>query len=439
MRFPTRRGVFAVATGLPVSFAAITLTENWWQFSLIWLALSLLALLIDMIFTTPRRAVEVSATPPGLLYIGESDPLRLKLDIVNPWKPMMADIGIAFNDVVEPLPIVAVQVGGGAIDVPVRAQRRGLAELDYLNLRWTGPLGLMAAQHKLPINARMPVVPNTRAVARDSVKLAFDDAILGIKQQRRKGSGSEFEALREFGSGMDRRHIDWKHSARHSKLLAKEFDTERNHNIIFAFDSGQLMGEPLANENGESLTRLDRAINAGLMMAHVCLRAGDKIGLFSFDATVRRFLAPSGGAKAFPIFAGESGRVEQGAFETNFTLGLTDLGRRLERRSLIVVMSEFTDSTTAELMIDNLGRLAKKHLVMFVTFSDRDLDRVRSAEPKITLDVGRAVVADELLRERKIVLERLRRLGLMVLETVPEALSLNMIQRYLDIKERELI
>ncbi len=439
MRFPTRRGVFLIATGLPVSFAAITLTENWWQVSLMWLVISLLALAIDLVFTTPRRAVDVHATPPGLLYIGEADPLQLKLDVVGSWKPMLADIGISFNDIVEPLPPVQVLVGGGAIDVPVRATKRGLATLHYLNLRWTGPLGLMAAQHRMDVNALMPVVPNTRAVARDSVKLAFDDAIMGLKQQRRKGHGSEFEALREYGSGMDRRHIDWKHSARHSKLLAKEFDTERNHNIIFAFDSGQLMGEPIANDQGQALTRLDRAINSGLMMAHVCLRAGDKIGLFAFDATVRRFLAPSGGVKAFPVFAGESGRVEQGAFETNFTLGLTDLGRRLERRSLIVVMSEFTDSTTAELMIENLGRLAKKHLVMFVTFADRDLDKIRSAPPQMTLDVGRAVVADELLRERKVVLERLRRLGLMVLETVPEALSLSMIQKYLDIKERELI
>jgi uncharacterized protein (DUF58 family) len=439
MRFPTRRGVLLMATGLPVSFAAITLTESWWQISMMWLAVSLLALLVDMIFTTPRKAVAVQAVPPGLLYIGESDPLQLKLDIVSPWKSITADVGIAFNDLVEPLPPVSLQVDGSVIDVPVRPLKRGLAVLDYLNLRWTGPLGLMAAQHQLNVNAQMPVVPNTRAVARDSVKLAFDDAILGLKQQRRKGQGSEFEALREFGSGMDRRHIDWKHSARHSKLLAKEFDTERNHNIIFAFDSGQLMGEPIAGDKGEALSRLDRAINAGLMMAHVCLRAGDKIGLLAFDATVRRYLAPSGGTHAFPIFASESGRVEQGAFETNFTLGLTDLGRRLERRSLIIVMSEFTDSTTAELMIENLARLSKKHLVMFVTFADRDLDRVRSAAPNFSIDVGRAVVADELLRERKVVLERLRRLGLMVLETAPEALSLNMIQRYLDIKERELI
>lgn len=439
MRFPTRRGVFLVATGLPLSFAALTLSENWWKLSLLWLGITLLALVIDALFTTPRRAVTVTAKPPGLLYIGETDPLKLKLDIVSPWKPMTADVGVAFNELVKPLPSVNVQVGGDGIDVPVQPLQRGLAKLLYLNMRWTGPLGLMAAQHKLDVNAEIPVVPNTRAVARDSVRLAFDDAILGLKQQRRRGQGSEFDALREFGSGMDRRHIDWKHSARHSKLLAKEFDTERNHNIIFAFDSGQLMNEPLMTASGGEVSRLDRAINAGLMMAHICLRAGDKIGMFSFDASVRRYLAPSGGTGAFPLFAAESGRIEQGAFETNFTLGLTDLGRRLERRSLIVVMSEFTDSTTAELMVENLTRLAKKHLIMFVTFTDHALMEARNAVPRATADVGRSVVADELLRERKIVLERLRRLGLMVLETAPENLSLQMIQKYLDIKERELI
>jgi uncharacterized protein (DUF58 family) len=439
MRFPTRRGVFLVATGLPLSFAAITLSESWWQFSLLWLGVTLFALTIDAVFTTPLRAVILEGTPPGLLYIGESDPLTLKLDVVAPWKPMQADVGIAFNDLVRPLPAVTITVGGGDIDVPVQPLRRGLAKLLYLNLRWTGPLGLMAAQHRLDVNAEMPVVPNTRAVARDSVRLAFDDALLGLKQQRRRGQGSEFDALREYGSGMDRRHIDWKHSARHSKLLAKEFDTERNHNIVFAFDSGQLMSEPLATDSGGEVSRLDRSINAGLMMAHICLRAGDKIGMFAFDAAVRRYLAPSGGASAFPLFAAESGRVEQGPYETNFTLGLTDLGRRLERRSLIVVMSEFTDSTTAELMIENLARLSKKHLIMFVTFADKALADVRNTVPRMTADVARAVVSDEMLRERKIVLERLRRLGLLVLETAPETLSLQMIQRYLDIKQRELI
>jgi uncharacterized protein (DUF58 family) len=439
MRYPTRRGVFLVATGLPLSFAAITLSEFWWQFALIWLGITLLALLVDAAFTTPRKAVTVTAKPPSLLYIGESESLLLRFDNVAPWREMVARVGVAFNDLVEHLPEVEIAVGGGIVEVPVRALKRGLAKLNYLTLSWTGPLGLMSAQHRLDIDAEMPVVPNTRAVARDSVRLAFDDALLGLKQQRRRGVGSEFDALREFGSGMDRRHIDWKHSARHSKLLAKEFDTERNHNIVFAFDSGQLMNDPLGSNAGHAISRLDRAINSGLMMTHICLRAGDKVGLFAFDSAVRRYLAPSGGAHAFPLFAAEAGKIEQGPYETNFTLGLTDLGRRLERRSLIVVMSEFTDSTTAELMIENLSRLSKKHLIMFVTFSDQILTHFRNAPPRGTADVSRAVVSEVLFRERKIVLERLRRLGLLVLDAAPESLSLQMIQTYLDIKQRELI
>ncbi len=436
MRMPTRRGVFLLALGLPVGFAAIALSENVWALSVIWFAATFFALAVDAFFTARLSAAEINIMPLPLLFIGETDPLEIHARLVAKRRGFEIDIAADFNERVAPVAPLSFEIvpAGTKVSIPVRPLVRGIAELKTLIVRWSGPLGLMAAQHRIAVNMQMPIIPNTRAVARESARLEFNDAIIGLKQQRRKGQGGEFEALREFGQGSDRRHIDWKHSARHHKLLVKEFDTERNHNVVFAFDSGQLMGEPV-----HDVARLDHAINGSLMLARICMKSGDKLGLFSFNALAGHFLAPSGGPQSFGVFAGQTARIEQQPVETNFTLGLSELANRLQRRSLIIVMTDFTDSTTAQLMIENLGRLAKKHLILFVCFKDDVLQGLKQGARKTTDDIARIVVADELARERRMVLEKLRRLGLLVLETEPKQFSFDVIQRYLDIKSRSLI
>src|SRR5690606_10749357 len=105
--------------------------------------------------------------------------------------------------------------------------------------------------------------------------------------------------------------------------------------------------------------------------------------------------------------------------ETNFTLGLTELMQRLNRRSLVVVMTDFVDSVTASLMVDNLTRLGRRHLVVFVSIRDPGLDELAAAEPRALLGLHRAVVADSLVRERELVLTHLRRLGIFCIDAAP--------------------
>jgi uncharacterized protein (DUF58 family) len=438
MILPTRRAIFLLATGAPLGLAAIATNVMLWNYALLWLIVVVALLIIDALAIMPPHLISVKAKAPPLLYIGESDPLQLSVQLLKMRKSQWFTVSPWVNDLVQRLPPARVQITDSPQDIllPITPLGRGEAKLDGLEWRWLGPMGLMARQHITPIDAMMPVVPNTRAVAREAPKMLLDDAMIGLKQQRRKGEGSEFEALREFGMGMDRRTIDWKHSARHGKLLAKEYDTERNHQVIFAFDCGQLMGEPIA---AQDLSRLDVSINSALMLAHICLRAGDRIGLFAFDALVRRRLDPVGGSTAFRLFAHQAGRVEQQAFESNYTLGLTTLGGTLERRSLIILFSEFVDTTTAELMIDHLGRLAKRHLILFVCFNDPQLAAIGEQPLKSRSALAASVVANDMVQERRIVLERLKRAGLMVIETQAGALTPQLLERYIEIKQRELI
>jgi uncharacterized protein (DUF58 family) len=271
-----------------------------------------------------------------------------------------------------------------------------------------------------------------RAVA---LKIANQpDARSGLKVERYIGDGSEFESLREYVPGLDHRAIDWKASARHLKLLSQEFRAERNHQVVLAIDSGQLMTEPL-----DGVPRLDHAINAGLLLGWFGLRTGDRVGLVGFDDRVRTWADPLGGVHNFQRLQRLTAEIAYRRVETNFTLALAEVTTRLRRRSLIVLLTDFLDTITAELMVENVQRLAKRHLVLFVALRDPGVERRALAAPRSLTTLHQAVVADDFARERQVVIERLRRSGVHCIDATPAQFSVQLLNRYLDIKRRELI
>ena len=233
---------------------------------------------------------------------------------------------------------------------------------------------------------------------------------------------------------MDNRFIDWKRSARHKKLLAKEFRQERNHQVVFGFDTGRLMLEPV-----EGLTRLDHAVRAGLILSWVCLHSGDLVGGCGFDANFRSFIKPNRGMSHFTQFQRFTAGLEYQTEETNFTLGLAELNSRLRRRALVVIFTEFIDAVSAELMLESLGLMARRHLIVFVTLSDPYLARLQNAPPDDFKAAARAVLADSFLRDRAIVIERAARMGVHCLDVPVGELSASLLNRYLMIKQRGLL
>ena len=258
--------------------------------------------------------------------------------------------------------------------------------------------------------------------------------VYGLKPLKDRGDGSEFDALAKFETGMDRRLIDWKQSARHLNVLAKEVRAERNHQIAFAIDTGRLMCEPVAGA-----PRIDRALNAALMLAYVGLKLGDRISFFGFDAKPNLQTGFVSGARAFTLLKGLTADLDYSTEETNHTLGLMTLAEKLQRRSMIVVFTDFADTISAELMVENITRLARRHMIVFVAFHDEELESLRSALPETSDDVARAVIADQLLKERKIVLARLRRLGVHIVDAPADQLGPELVRAYDELRRRERI
>ena len=324
------------------------------------------------------------------------------------------------------------EYGGGETMSP---SRRGTAAITRAWLRWQGPLGLGARQEtKVLGDKEVRIWPDLSPVRSKELQTFLRDAQTGLIARRIRGEGTQFEALTEYEPGMDRRRIDWRASARHIALYARENESERNNQIVFAFDCGQAMCEPV-----QGLPRIDRAVSAALTCAYIALKSGDKAALFGFAQEPRVMTPFASDSRSFHRLQSAAAALDYESAEPNFTLALATLTSKLQRRSLIVLFSDFTDPTAAELMIESMGRLVKKHLLLFVTIADSELETFIEEGPDDIATLARSVTADTLLQQRRIVLQRLRQMGVDVIEAPYDQIGYELIDRYYTIKNSEAI
>lgn len=427
---PTLRAAILLALAAPVAVVIAAVAPGAWIIAPALGGALILVVIADALAAGGLREVrlgvpadvEVGAEHPIVLQARFAGGLRGRVDAALALDPRLAPggrLGFALKG----------QGGdwtGGAAFAP---SRRGTGAIDRLWLRWTGPLGLGARQTGRAQGQTVRVWPNLAAVRSPALQTFLKDAQFGLIARRIRGEGTQFEALTEYQPGMDRRRIDWKSSARHVHLYAKEFETERNNQIVFAFDCGQTMCEPIAG-----MPRIDRAVSAALTTSYVALKAGDRVSLFGFAARPEVMTPFVADAREFHRLQSAAAGLDYHAQEPNFTLALATLASRLKRRSLIVVFSDFTDPTSAELMIESIGRLVARHVVLFVTMADAELEGIAMARPDDMQDVAMAVTADSLLRQRALVTRRLQQLGVDVIEAPHDMIGTRLIDAYLSIK-----
>jgi uncharacterized protein (DUF58 family) len=438
---PTPRAMLLMLAGAPVALLLGLLRPDLWLLALVWIGMVAALLLIDAVVAAGPMRMTVNLTAPRQIGVGEAFELIVAAQCDRgSWRPRRADIALAVDARLDPggrivaAAFTAPHASGTGLSLvkafALIAARRGTAQVDALWLGWTGPLGLARIQRRFAERREIAVVPNLRSVREEGLKLFRRDAQHGLRQQMLVGEGSEFEALGEYQPGMDRRSIDWNASARHVKLLAKEYRIERDNRLVIAIDAGRTMSEPV-----DGMPRLDRAVSAALLLAYVALKLEDRVSLFHFAAKPGGSTPVLAHGSDFPLLQQAAARIDYAHEESNFTLALATLGAQLNRRALIVLFTEFTDPTSAELMIRAAGRMVRQHRLLCVVLKDAELESVERMEPAVAADLVRTNVAAELLRDRRLVIARLQRMGVEVVEVAHDRMSAGVLSAWMAIKK----
>lgn len=445
---PTGRTIALIAVGAPVALLVGVVSPGWWIAAPIWAALCLAAFIFDAILAAPMPRTRGGSAPfsvsaPAAAGVGEDFAVQLSAAVPGTGRPPGARLALALDQRLAPsgrldAPLAAAP-SGLAADLMLSGLRRGTAAIARAWLSWTGPLGLARKQGQFALDRSIAIVPSIRPVREDGARLFARDAQVGQRLNARLGEGSEFESLVRFMPGLDRRAIDWKQSARHTDLLAKQFETERDNRIVLAIDSGRMMSDPVPTADGRSESRLDRAVSAALTLGYVALRLEDRVSIASFAARPRVSSREFSRLSDFAALRRVAADIDYGAEETNYTLGLASIGAALKRRSMIVIFTEFADANSAELMLAAAQRLVSRHLLLFVVTADSELDGLAARVPQTPGDIAGATIAAELLRDRQLVLTRLRRMGALVVETPADSLSTTILSTYVRVKRQGLI
>ena len=432
---PTRAATLLVAAGAPLALLLGVIVPRYWTVGLVWMLFVLALTLLDALLSAPGGKVQMSASAPSHSSVGEAFAIPFAINFPPRTQFREPRLALGVNAIVYPgRPTRAdVQMEGlaGQAEIWLTPLRRGLAKVSGIWLRWQGPMGLIVQQRQFPWTAETIITPDIRPVRSEGIRLFQRDALHGLIAQLERGEGTDFEALADYRAGMDKRAIDWKQSARHQHLLAKEYRTERDNRIVFAVDCGRVMSEPLVG-----VPRVDRAVTAALLTAWAALKLGDRTSLFAFDSRPRLHSGALTGVESFAQLQKLAGTIDYSTEETNHTLALSSLSQQLTRRALIILFTDFTDPTGADLLVRALGWLLERHVILFVVMRDADLAAMMDAEPSDPGAVARAVTAAALVNEQRKVIARLRRLGLEVIEADHDKMGLQLVNAYIALKQK---
>ena len=317
----------------------------------------------------------------------------------------------------------------------VRPLQRGDYQFANLNLRWLGPLGLIVRQAKVEAEAPVKVYPNLLEIRRYDLLLHQNRLQeLGLRNTRIFGEGTEFERLREYLPDDEYRRINWKATARRRRPVTTEYQTERSQNIVAVLDTGRMMQSPVAQ-----IAKLDYVINAVLFLTYVATGKGDKVGLMTFADQVQTFFGPRQGRGQFYRMLELLYAVKADPVEPDYRQALSYLALKQRRRSLIVIFTDLSGGISMQSLVSHVSVLAKRSLPLIVTISDPDVHAAAKVQPQDSITVYQRAAAEQLLDERQIALDQLRRQGVLTLDVPANQLSLAVINRYLELKGRTLL
>ena len=396
------------------------------------LALLLLTLL-DAARLRRRPSVQVQRQMPGSLALGRWGDVRLTLTHNYP-QPLTVQV---FDHVpdglsMENLPqTIELRPGERSeLGYRLRPLRRGHFRFSRCEIHLPSPFGLWSARRFIEVDDTTRVYPDFARLYGAQL-LGVDNWLsqLGVQQRQRRGLGLEFHQLREFREGDSLRQIDWKATARQRTPIAREYQDERDQQIVFMLDCGRRM-----RSQDDELSHFDHALNACLLLSYVALRQGDAVGLCTFAGDQPRYLAPVKGSGQLNLLLNAVYDLDTTRRSADYQAAASQLLARQKRRALVIVVTNLRDEDD-EALLTAVKRISRQHRVLVASLREEVLDQLRQA-PVQTLPEALAYSGTvDYLNTRNELHDRLSAHGLSVVDTSPSALGAALVTRYLGWKK----
>jgi uncharacterized protein (DUF58 family) len=421
--------LFVVAFIFPFLFNAVTY---------IFFIIILFLILDILILFLAKNGIEAKRTTPEKLSNGDENlinvniknyytfPINVKIIDEIPFQFQVRDFEIKRK-------IKASSVD--EINYELRPTERGEYFFGNLNVYVASPLQIISRRFTFDNGNMVPTYPSYIQLRKYDL-IAFSNNLFqyGIKKIRRIGHSMEFEQIKEYVAGDDIRTLNWKATAKKNALMINQFQDEKSQSVYMVIDKGRVMKMPF---NGLSL--MDYAINATLVLSNVILKKQDKAGMFAFSKKVENRVFAEKRASQMQKILETLYNIKTDFFESDYSRLYVDIKKNINQRSLIILYTNFETMDGLQRQMPYLKGIAKSHLLVVVFFSNTELNELINKKTETIQEIYDKVIAEKFMFEKRLIVNELKKYGIYSVLTQPENLTLDTINKYLEIKARGIL
>jgi uncharacterized protein (DUF58 family) len=415
--------------GLPVAFGLLPVSA-WWASAA---AIAVLAL-VDLLRLRAQPSPTVQRELPEALALNVERRTTLRFESSRRQRVEVFDlVPGAWSLQGLPRALTLKPLVASSVEYTLTPTARGRFVFDGVHLRLHSPWRMWRQRRLLPPALTVRVYPNFAPLTRFALFSAEQASrLVGAHLKRRRGEGTDFHQMREYRIGDSLRQIDWKATSRSRKLISREYQDEKNQQLVMMVDTGRRM---MAQE-GE-LAHFDHVLNAALVVSYLALRQGDAVGLFAAGGETR-WVAPKRGMASIDTLLRASYNLQPQPVATDYLAAATELSLRQRKRSLVMLVTNVRDEDIEDLLAA-VRLLQKRHLVCVASLRERALDQAMTDEVHDLPGAIRAGAVARYVEQRTAAHEALRSHRVMVLDVASEELPAALVERYLAVKRDGLL
>lgn len=396
----------------------------------------LLLLVMDtVILFANSDGISASRKTVDKLSNGDDNPISITVSstyVYPVWVRIIEEMPFQFQ---ERKMVFRMQLNGGeeaTADYIVRPVKRGEYEWGAINVYVRSPLQLVSRRYRFDEGVIVPCYPSFLQMKKYQF-LAISQRLqeAGVKKIRTASKATDFEQIRDYVPGDDIRSVNWKATARRDQIMVNQYEIERSQQIYSVIDMGRLMQMPF---NGLSL--LDYAINSTLVMSNIAMMKDDKAGVVCFSHEVHNVLKASKRSvqiqRVMEMLYAQKTRF----LETDYQKLYAGLRTKIRTRSLMLIYTNFESITALRRQLPWFRRMSREHLLVVIFFENTELTDVINKQADTMEDVYNKIVAEKFSYEKRQILAEFRRYGIHALMSTPEDLTVNSINKYLELKAR---